>query len=83
MRDQVGPGLEIGVLGHRESAAVAGAGSPYDHAAYGALIGEAAIRGLNLVPPADCAGLTIEEGRWGPPPGAADDLIDDGAVGGF
>ncbi|MBM6979190.1 MAG: hypothetical protein I3J03_05690 [Actinomyces succiniciruminis] len=82
MNDMVGPGLEIGVLGHREGATAAAATAP-DDAAYGALIGEAAIRGLNLVPPADCAGMTIEEGRWDLPPGAADDFVDDGAVGWF
>ncbi|MBW3069211.1 hypothetical protein GZ998_06805 [Actinomyces sp. 594] len=57
--------LEIGVLGHREGTA-AGAANRSDDVAYGALIGEAAIRGLNLVPPADCVGLAIEEGRVGP-----------------
>ncbi|WP_128683576.1 hypothetical protein [Actinomyces qiguomingii] len=57
--------------------------APPDDAAYGALIGEAAIRGLNLVPPADRVGLTIEEGRWYLPRGAADEFVDDGAVGWF
>ncbi|MBE6475925.1 MAG: hypothetical protein E7Z95_10255 [Actinomyces succiniciruminis] len=47
MNDMVGPGLEIGVLGHREGATAAAATAP-DDAAYGALIGEAAIRGLAL-----------------------------------
>ncbi|QHO91968.1 hypothetical protein CWT12_12495 [Actinomyces sp. 432] len=73
--------LEIGVLGHREGTA-AGAANRSDDVAYG-VIGEAAIRGLNLVPPADCVGLAIEEGRWDLPRGAADDFVDDGAVGWF
>ncbi|PHP53208.1 hypothetical protein BW737_004310 [Actinomyces ruminis] len=72
--------LVISMLGAREDAGVA---TPPDDAAYGALIGEAAIRGLTLVPPADYAGLAIEEGWWGRPPGAADDFVGDGAVGWF
>lgn len=72
--------LVISVLGTREEA---GPTAPPDDAAYGALIGEAAIRGLNLVPPADYAGLTIEEGCWGGLPGAADHFVNDGAVGWF
>ncbi|WP_092537918.1 hypothetical protein [Actinomyces ruminicola] len=72
--------FETSVLGSRTAAEAV---ARHDAAAYGALIGEAAIRGLNLVPPADCAGLTIEEGRWDLPPGAADDFVDDGAVGWF
>ncbi len=82
MNDTVGPGVEIGLLGHREGAVAAAATEP-DDAAYGALVGEAAIRGLHLLPPADCAGLTIEEGFWGRPSGAADDFVDDGTVGWF
>jgi len=73
--------FETSVLGSRTAAEAVARHD--DAAAYGALIGEAAIRGLNLVPPADHAGLTIEEGRWDLPPGAADDFVDDGAVGWF
>ncbi|RAX20998.1 MULTISPECIES: hypothetical protein [unclassified Actinomyces] len=47
MNDTYVPSLEIGVLGRREGAAAAAA-TAADDAAYGALIGEAAIRGLAL-----------------------------------
>lgn len=70
--DEPHPSMEIEILGQGPEPGVEEV-QPEAEGAYGALIGEAAMRGLSIVPAADGAGIPaeagsrifIEEGRWG------------------